>query len=190
MAIWREYLARKLYNYNNIPESILPTLEPVRRTDHTPDDLFAEQLGKPGEFFLEKDIFYLLMIHNQLSQYSYLVLMLWRGRSAKDFTDQEKQRFALLVRYILALSTGLAQTSIDPSHAFRRFATQYGLTPTETEILAALIQGHSPRAIAGASGRSYGTVRWHVQNILEKSQAGTRQQLMREFYKLMNSAQK
>ena len=188
MPMTETYIEQKMYQYHPMPESGLPTLEPIRRTDHTPDDVFIEGFGAYGAFLLENDIFYLMMVHEALSEHSFLALALWRGRADRDFEDQEKQRLALLMRYILALSGGPVEHNHTPTTAFQVFAERYGLTPTETGILDALIQGQSPKEIALETGRTYGTVRWHVQNILEKSQVGTQKQLMREFYELLNSA--
>ena len=52
-------------------------------------------------------------------------------------------------------------------------------------MLAALLQGLSLRAIARESARTYGMVRWHVQNILEKCQINTQKNLLIEFYRLV-----
>ena len=65
------------------------------------------------------------------------------------------------------------------------FGTQHGLTKTEIEILSALLDGHSLRGIAENTKRTYGTTRWHVQNILSKCQVNNQKTLLREFYKLI-----
>lgn len=49
-----------------------------------------------------------------------------------------------------------------------------GLTPRETEVLRLLARGHSNREIAGLIGRTEGTVKVHVKNILQKLRAGGR----------------
>jgi DNA-binding NarL/FixJ family response regulator len=67
------------------------------------------------------------------------------------------------------------------------FGERYALTNTEVSILAALLRGYSLRNIAEESGRSYGTMRWHVQNILGKCQVKTQQNLLNEFYRLIKS---
>lgn len=49
-----------------------------------------------------------------------------------------------------------------------------GLTPRETEVLQLLAGGHSNRDIANLIGRTEGTVKVHVKNILQKLRAGDR----------------
>ena len=62
------------------------------------------------------------------------------------------------------------------------FAATFGLTEAEKEILDMLARGMSIRAIAERTGRSYGTSRWHVQNILSKTQAGSQKKLIASLY--------
>ena len=47
-------------------------------------------------------------------------------------------------------------------------AEALGLTPAESHIAVWLAEGKTVRNIALATGRSEGTVRWHVQHILRK----------------------
>lgn len=49
-----------------------------------------------------------------------------------------------------------------------------GLTPREVEVLAHIARGHSNLEIAGLIGRTEGTVKVHVKNILQKLHAGDR----------------
>ncbi|VAW24699.1 hypothetical protein MNBD_ALPHA11-707, partial [hydrothermal vent metagenome] len=60
-------------------------------------------------------------------------------------------------------------------------------TDTEIDILSALLQGQSLKIIAYETKRSYNTIRWHVQNILEKCQVKTQTNLLREFYRLIKA---
>ena len=68
-----------------------------------------------------------------------------------------------------------------------RFRRECGLTRSESDILLALAQGRSLREIAVSSSRSYGTVRWHTQNMLEKASVGTQKDLIAKFYQDVNS---
>lgn len=43
-----------------------------------------------------------------------------------------------------------------------------GLSPAEARLAAMLAQGHKLREIAALTGPSYGTLRWHLQNIYAK----------------------
>ena len=48
-------------------------------------------------------------------------------------------------------------------------AKALGLTAAESRVAALLAEGHTPRDIAAATGRSTGTVRWHVRQIFDKN---------------------
>ena len=48
-------------------------------------------------------------------------------------------------------------------------AETLGLTAAESRVAGMLAEGHSLRGIAAATGRSTGTVRWHVRQIYEKN---------------------
>lgn len=73
----------------------------------------------------------------------------------------------------------------NPVAAFRG---KTGLTETETAVLSHLVGGLSLREIAGTTGRSYGTIRWHVQNMLEKTGAGSQKDLIARFYREIAAA--
>ena len=62
------------------------------------------------------------------------------------------------------------------------FSATFGLTEAEKEILDMLARGMSIRAIAERTGRTYGTSRWHVQNILSKTQVGSQKMLIASLY--------
>lgn len=64
----------------------------------------------------------------------------------------------------------------------REFQTRFALTETEAEILDRLARGMAVRQIAEATGRTYGTVRWHVQNLLSKTGAGSQPRLIAKLY--------
>lgn len=52
-------------------------------------------------------------------------------------------------------------------------------TAVETEILHALVDGRTTRQIAGATGRTEATVRWHIRNLLSKSGSRSTTDLIR-----------
>jgi DNA-binding CsgD family transcriptional regulator len=62
---------------------------------------------------------------------------------------------------------------VDPS-AFHVAARSYGLTPSETRLALALLEGQSLRAAAAATAISYQTARSQLKQIFAKT--GTRRQ--------------
>ncbi|MYA41907.1 MAG: hypothetical protein F4Z31_09185 [Gemmatimonadetes bacterium] len=63
-------------------------------------------------------------------------------------------------------------------------AEALGLTPAESRLAVMLATGHSLRDIAERSGRSYGTVRWHLQRILHKQDVSRQADLVRRILSL------
>ncbi len=59
------------------------------------------------------------------------------------------------------------------------FVTRYGLTPSETRVLVALLEGKNPRAIAAAQGVAMPTVRTHLRRIYEKTGAAGQADVVR-----------
>jgi DNA-binding CsgD family transcriptional regulator len=182
-----EYIDKKMFERNHVPEHTLNPLEPQRRTDDISDDQYRS-LEIVQDFFLPRGVFYLMAVSAILKDQSYLILVVFRDENERDFSDIEKQRLALFMRY---LATFLRKTDPIATHAseaeLASFGEKYSLTNTEMSVLAALLQGHSLRQIADESDRSYGTVRWHVQNILEKCHVQSQKSLLSEFYSLIKS---
>ncbi len=54
-----------------------------------------------------------------------------------------------------------------------------GLTPAEAHVAVMLATGHSLRGIAAATGRSEGTVRWHLKRIFRKQGISRQKDLVR-----------
>lgn len=115
-----------------------------------------------------------------------LVLFIWRSQEEGDYSEIEKQRLALFMRYLSSFirvkSEFLHKNSDDN---IKEFGNKYSLTNTEIEILSNLLNGHSLREISKETSRSYRTVRWHVRNLLEKCQVKSQKNLLSEFYKLI-----
>jgi DNA-binding CsgD family transcriptional regulator len=59
------------------------------------------------------------------------------------------------------------------------FVSHYGLTPSETRVLVALLEGKNPRAIAAAQGVAMPTVRTHLRRIYEKTGAAGQADVVR-----------
>jgi DNA-binding CsgD family transcriptional regulator len=59
------------------------------------------------------------------------------------------------------------------------FVSHYGLTPSETRVLVALLEGRNPRAIASAQGVAMPTVRTHLRRIYEKTGAAGQADVVR-----------
>ena len=179
-----KYMKMEIYKMHHIPETAMAPLEPVRRTDSFTDEEYRN-IGPLTDFLIEHGMFYLMNVPAIMPDGSFVCVHTWRREGEPDFSDIEKQRLALMMRHLLAIvgETELGET--EPDAEVVTFGKKYGLTPTETEILALLIDGHSLRSIADKGDRSYGTVRWHVQNILAKCQVKTQKNLLTEFYQLV-----
>jgi len=178
------YVAQKMYLQSAVQESDLEDLEPARRSDHY-DDATFEQMGPLADFFIPAGMYYVMAVPARLSPQEIVSLSVWRSKAEGDFSDLEKQRLALFMRHLVVV--------VDPAHLRVRdaggevvaFGDKWGLTRTETALLSALLQGLSLREVAEQTGRSYGTVRWHMQNILSKCQVSSQKDLLREFYALI-----
>ena len=178
------YVSEEIYRHAQIPESQLTPLEPVRRSDVFGDAQF-EALGPLADFMLEVGIYYLIAVPALLSDGTFTTLAAWRNKARGDFSDLEKQRLSLFMRHLMAV-VGEDDLRLErPAEEVEAFGAKWGLTGAETELLAALLQGLSLKEMAAQSGRSYGTVRWHMQNILNKCQVGSQKDLLREFYALI-----
>ena len=129
--------------------------------------------------------FYQLIAPAILPDGSFLGLLVWRNENQADYTAADKQRIALFMRHLLAKVEFRKLVDTRQNSQVDVFGTQHGLTKTEIEILSALLDGHSLRGIAENTKRTYGTTRWHVQNILSKCQVNNQKTLLREFYKLI-----
>jgi len=169
-----------------VPEPGLTPLEPLRRNETIADDLFR-QIGARYDFFETFGMFHMMIVPAKLPDGGNLALMVWRPEVAENFSDIEKQRAALFMRYLLSLIGSVGPAPAEPDNQVAAFGARFNLTEAETDVLAALLSGQTLRQIAADSGRSYGTVRWHVQNILEKCQVSNQKSLLREFYRLIKA---
>ncbi len=183
----QQYFEKHMHRFDYVFDAPTNPFEPVRSSDSWPDDEFAK-IEVVEQFLLPNNVFYVMALYSILPNGSMLVLFVWRSQQQGDFSDIEKQRLALFMRYLAmfvkAPEPGLVQ---GPDEELRRFGEKYFLTGAEVSILSSLLQGQSPRAIARESNRSYDTVRWHVQNLLEKCQVKTQKNLLNEFYGLIRS---
>lgn len=178
------YLSEGIYGYHLISEVDLPPLTAVRRTDHITDDALR-QLGPLSDFLLANGLFYFANVPVRLSDSRFLCLHVWRGEDECDFAQSELTRFALLMRYLLRVVNADPPRTQATTETLLVFASRHGLTETEAAILAELVAGASLRQIADGSDRSYGTIRWHVQNILAKCGVPSQRSLLTEFYRHM-----
>ncbi len=185
-----QYFEEKIYEMEEetIEEPENP-FEPVRRTDSMGDEAFRE-LEIAKEYMIPNGIFYKMVIFSIFPNGSPLVLFVWRDEEGGDFSDIEKQRLTLFMRYLASLvsSSNPALVSMPEPPVDSRvheFGEKYGLTRSEMSILSAMLIGQSLKFIAQSSDRTYGTVRWHVQNILTKCQVKSQKNLLSEFYRLI-----
>lgn len=184
--IVKKYIENKMYEYHPMAESDMPSLEPDRRTEAMSDEEF-KNLGPYADMMIELGIFYLIVVPAKLPDNTYVALVCWRDEAAGDFSDLEKQRLALIMRHLLVFVGEQEFVLAEPKSDIVNFGHKYSLTETEVQILSALLQGHALKLIAEETKRTYGTVRWHVQNILEKCQVGNQKDLLREFYMLIKN---
>ena len=79
--------------------------------------------------------------------------------------------------------TGALVLVIDPADRLRldpgAVGTLLGLTPAESHIAAALVEGMSVRDIAARTGRSVTTVKWHIRHIFAKRGLSRQSDLVR-----------
>jgi len=179
-----EFNEMRLLGPMPIEEGSLPPLEPNRRTDFISDEE-VRKLGAYYEFMQRHNVFYLMIVPAMMPDEKILSLTLWRSEESEDFSDIEKQRMGLFMRHLLALVKEPEVVVDAHSAALDSFGEKYDLTSAELDVLAELLSGQSLREIAKSSDRSYGTVRWHVRNILSKCQVSNQQNLLREFYALI-----
>ncbi|HGG05119.1 MAG TPA: LuxR family transcriptional regulator [Aliiroseovarius sp.] len=179
-----KYMAEKIYRHQRVQETTMAVLEPARRTDVISDDEFRK-LGPLADFMIPHGMFYVIAVPAVLSDGSFATMTAWRDEHQNDFSELEKQRLALFMRHLMAILNESELLLSKPEPDVSAFGKKWALTVSEIEILSALLQGMSLKDVAEHSGRSYGTVRWHVQNILEKCQVSSQKELLREFYRLI-----
>lgn len=78
----------------------------------------------------------------------------------EDQTDSRSQRVAALVLVMDPLNRAI----VDPGLV----AATLGLTPAESHVAVLLAQGKTIRDIAFETGRSTGTIQWHIKQIFNK----------------------
>lgn len=181
-----EYINQKLYAHHPLPEASLAPLEPMRRTDTMTNDELR-QLEFFWKFIEEHGYFYQMIVPAILQDGTFIGLVVWRDEENPDFNDREKQRLALFMRHLLAIVDAKKFSKVETDDDVTTYGKKYGLTKTEIEVLSALLQGQSLKIIAQTTNRTYGTVRWHVQNILEKCQVSSQKNLLRDFYHLIKA---
>ncbi len=182
-----KYFKLRIFEFDPIFNVPANPFEPLRRSEHMGDEEFREQ-EVVRKFFLPNNIFYLMVLYAVLPDASFLVLLLWRDEASEDFSDLEKQRLALFMRFLNGFVRVDGPVPVRSAHEdLKLFGEKHLLTDAEIGVLEALLEGRSLRAIAEESERSYTTVRWHVQNLLEKCQVKTQKNLLNEFYGLIKS---
>ncbi len=75
---------------------------------------------------------------------------------------------------IRTVYAGKRSISQEASERLSTFFSNESLTPKEVEVLTLVAQGFSNKEIAAKLGKAAGTIKIHVQNILEKLQASDR----------------
>jgi DNA-binding CsgD family transcriptional regulator len=70
----------------------------------------------------------------------------------------------------------------DPAARLSRAAARWSLTPRQTEVLALLVEGRANKTIAATLGCAEGTIELHVSALLQKTQCGSRAELVARFW--------
>ena len=180
----RYFQIRAYEKFYLMPDPQTP-YQPVRRSERMDDETF-QQHPLTELFFSPFGIFHFTIVYSNLLDGRFLVMYVWRDDTRDDYSDIEKQRLALFMRHLATIVTFVpAPTTREVDPQVLQFGARFGLTSTETEMLEELLQGKSLRGIAKGSGRTYGTVRWHVHNILKKCHVKNQQNLLGEFYRLI-----
>jgi len=86
---------------------------------------------------------------------------------------------AAVIRQAIAGNVFIAVSNPAPVEAAR---TDLDLTPRATEILHALVDGHSNKQIAGQFWLSEQTIKYHLTNIYRKLQVSSRTEAVRQAY--------
>ena len=180
-----DYFRDKVYESHGLVQYIADQFEPIRRTDRISDDELRQHPFYKS-FLRPNNTFYLMVVHAVLPDESSLVQFIWRAETQSDFSDKEKLRMALFMRMLARIVGQLKiKPMSEPSSDVEAFGEKHALTKAETGILGELLEGQSLRQIAEQSGRSYGTIRWHVHNLLGKCEVKTQKSLLYEFYRLI-----
>lgn len=178
------YLKMEMYKHHPVKEPDMPALEPARRSDVVSDEDY-HNLGEISDFLIAHGVFYQMVVPAFLSEGRFLGLYVWRSQEQGDFDDMEKLRLALFMRHLMVSLDSRDFEHQQPENDMVLFGRKYDLTPTEIEILSYLLEGYSLKKLAEETERTYGTVRWHIRNILEKCQVNSQKDLLREFYALI-----
>lgn len=106
------------------------------------------------------------------------------GRLAVHVMPLRKTRVTGLCEGTAALVLVAESGGAKPVPGSRNLEKALGLTAIETQIAVLLAQGRSLREIAEEDGRSYYTIRWHVQNIFQKLGVSRQADLVRVIWSL------
>ena len=70
-----------------------------------------------------------------------------------------------------------------PLHAYKVLEETYRLTKTELQVTEHLLNGHSKKQISQEMSISEGTARWHVKNLLAKTNSNRESQMLVKMFK-------
>ncbi len=97
-------------------------------------------------------------------------------------SESRRDSLTLRVAVIVLVVDPLREAPLDPALV----AATFGLTPAESHVVVLLAQGRTVRDIAGETGRSETTIKWHLRNIFDKCGLSRQVDLMQLAMSLAN----
>ncbi len=189
IELFTAYAAENIAQFHLIPEDSLYVLSPTIRSELVDDANFQLHLKKHpayGKFCTKWDFYYQMIVPTRLPSGRIVGLVSFRGKTEPDFIAKDGRRLALLTRHIVSHIERIDAVSETKQMIINAFREANQLTSTEAEILSYLARGQSLRQISTASSRGYGTIRWHVQNILSKTGNTSQKELIANFYAIIS----
>ncbi|TYC53616.1 helix-turn-helix transcriptional regulator [Rhodobacterales bacterium] len=167
-------------------DPITPSFRQCRRATHVEQIILREEFERTEFYndFLARDGLCHGINFHAFSGTTHLGdLRIWRGRNRETF---QRRDLDLLNAIGMAFANALERRravedrlrEADPGRKLSVWATRYGLTPREKDVLRHLGNGARDLEIADALGVSVTTVRSHIKSVFQKSGAASRAALL------------
>ncbi len=112
-----------------------------------------------------------------------LLLMWWEVPEVLQLVFSAVIFLPLLILFVLLQNRKYAAPPVSEERRYAMFAEQYNLTARESQILRCLAEGLSDDEIAGRCYISKSTVRFHISNMLKKTESKSRVDVIRKLEK-------